>query len=1153
MANTTYLLNLSSGNLAPIMKQQGDCYVGIDTDINTLLNLTSESVVAPRYRFFLLNSDDTIQEELPLEDILSGGSYSENYQNGQRCSISLNLYNQNGKYTPTINKFWVDTKLRFDAGIEQQDGAIIWVQKGVFIVNSVQPSYGPDSRTISISAGDKFSDLERGAGVLASTFEIASGVKIYSVVKELLGLQRGNGTPIDSQLPWFHPKLINQLTQNKLTKNAGETIGSIILDLANQMSAEVFYNSLGRLCFFPMDAVADDNDKPILYNYIAEKGELTNLDFSLDYSNIINKIILIGATVNGGVVKAEAANQDPFSPLCTHRIGERVSVINQSNIKTRITAEENAKYQLRKQLVLKTSVSLNPPYNPLFGVNNLLMITDHFYGLTKQFFLLQSVSFNFDYTNNMSLSVSNLNNLPFINSYRQVASETGLESGDRELLIPVAAIVNLSPSTATYTSSPFFYLGLGGEIYFTPPSHYGYPNTIDLTGAEYSYNSNMGLVTITNVYSNIVVTASCPKIYSISVNGTHCSAASDSPTTITAGSTVTITLVPDPNYDLPDTVSVSGADSFSYNSATGAVTVSKASVNPNDDDIVITAVAITARYSVTFNNTTHYTATLDTGVSGYTSPPLTHTEKAQYRITADIANGYFLGPRSDDVATWTGAGNIPDDTTNGWVYAGVSATQTSGTLTVNCPTDNVVITFKNNIGYTVTGNITNGTLSYFGPGEDSDIRYVPKNCSAPYGFKITPNTNYDPPQTSNSISVTNANYPPATFEVKETYAQAALNLATGNVTITATCPGKAFNISYSITNGGYNSSTSASVVRYGSSATVYLTANSGYTLPTTASDITVTNATRGSWNASTGALVISNPTGAVTITATCEAASSGGTVTISGDVTSGTPYHIYDGQDTTSGTLLATISTSYWLDDFSTTVSCSSGWLYIDRGSDQNYSEGTTSGGVTYVSNTGGTLYQVTSNGSITGFYSYPCMIEGTKITLADGSTKNIENITYDDELLVWNFYEGKLDTAKPMWIMEERTAHVYNLVKFDNGEEIGFVGPGADIGYHRVYNVDKQSFTHTGSIDTPNGTTCFCEDGALTHIVSQEVIHEDVKYYNIITDKHFNVFANTILTSCTLSNKYAINSDMTYDLSKQLLSNDAEKAYIDRLYKKGE
>ena len=174
------------------------------------------------------------------------------------------------------------------------------------------------------------------------------------------------------------------------------------------------------------------------------------------------------------------------------------------------------------------------------------------------------------------------------------------------------------------------------------------------------------------------------------------------------------------------------------------------------------------------------------------------------------------------------------------------------------------------------------------------------------------------------------------------------------------------------------------------------------------------------------------------------------------------------------------------------------------------------------------------------------CMLKGTLITLADGTKKPIEQITYDDELLVWNFYDGKFDTAKPCWIKIPQVAHEYNLCKFSNGAEVGFVGEGGSKGYHRIYNDEAKCFTHTGVTETPIGTTTFAEDMSMPTLVGQEVVKKEVKYYNIITDKHYNLFANGILTSCKLSNKYAIEN-MKY-VDKQLITDEEEQAYFERI-----
>lgn len=241
-------------------------------------------------------------------------------------------------------------------------------------------------------------------------------------------------------------------------------------------------------------------------------------------------------------------------------------------------------------------------------------------------------------------------------------------------------------------------------------------------------------------------------------------------------------------------------------------------------------------------------------------------------------------------------------------------------------------------------------------------------------------------------------------------------------------------------------------------------------------------------------------------------------------------FNIYDGQST-SGTKLGSLNGG----GDSITVVCTSGYLYFSTSAAYGSITSVT-GGVTIVNDY---TVKVTGDGTVSANYS--CMIEGTQITLADGTTKAIEDITYDDELLVWNFYAGRFDKAKPSWIKVEETAPRYNLVKFSNGSEVGFVGAGGEKGYHRIFNKEAGAFTYTGNLkETPNGTTTFAQDETFPTVISQEVIEKSVKYYNVITDKHYNLFANGILTSCKLSNKYRIE-DMRY-IGEKLISEEEEK-----------
>jgi hypothetical protein len=59
--------------------------------------------------------------------------------------------------------------------------------------------------------------------------------------------------------------------------------------------------------------------------------------------------------------------------------------------------------------------------------------------------------------------------------------------------------------------------------------------------------------------------------------------------------------------------------------------------------------------------------------------------------------------------------------------------------------------------------------------------------------------------------------------------------------------------------------------------------------------------------------------------------------------------------------------------------------------------------------------------------------------------------------------------------------------------------------------------------ITTPIGTTTYTISGQEVTVVSKEIIEEEVEFYNIITNRHINLFANGILTSCRYNNIYPI------------------------------
>jgi hypothetical protein len=173
-----------------------------------------------------------------------------------------------------------------------------------------------------------------------------------------------------------------------------------------------------------------------------------------------------------------------------------------------------------------------------------------------------------------------------------------------------------------------------------------------------------------------------------------------------------------------------------------------------------------------------------------------------------------------------------------------------------------------------------------------------------------------------------------------------------------------------------------------------------------------------------------------------------------------------------------------------------------------------------YATNSQGTSYGESFNGT-----AFICFIQGTQITLSNGSQKSIEDIDYEDHLLVWNFDEGRFDEAQPVWIAKEFFMPSYRMMKFNDGSELGTID---GIEGHAIFNMQCSKFTYLNSDETPIHTTTFNQQQEEIELVGSETIKDKIGFYNIITNSHINLFANGILTSSKLNNLYPIN-DMKF------------------------
>jgi len=148
--------------------------------------------------------------------------------------------------------------------------------------------------------------------------------------------------------------------------------------------------------------------------------------------------------------------------------------------------------------------------------------------------------------------------------------------------------------------------------------------------------------------------------------------------------------------------------------------------------------------------------------------------------------------------------------------------------------------------------------------------------------------------------------------------------------------------------------------------------------------------------------------------------------------------------------------------------------------------------------------------------HNSPCFVAGTSISLGDGSTKVIENVSIGDEVLTYNFKKQIVEPRKVGGITKKLVPHTLEYT-FDNGSKLRAT---AD---HPLYAFDKgwvsrdPEFTSTKYQLTTNfaeeGDKIIKSDFNTATITKIDNIHEDIVVYNLVSvESNHNFYANEFL-----------------------------------------
>lgn len=324
------------------------------------------------------------------KSFIQSGDLSVNLQNGQRRTASVTLANLNGEYDYNVNKLWFGQQVRLWEGMILPDGEDFYISQGVFYVKDPEESFEPGLKQTTLNLVDKWAYLDGTLfGNLDGTYEVPVNSNIFNAIQSVLNLDRGNGQKVDAAVPVFTAYYNGKtttlpdgtsapLTNTPYTYRCDSengTYADIILELNTMLAGWIGYDSFGQLRLSPSQDDILDQTKPIQWEFTPLNSTFLGATYSVKNSEVYNDIIVIGESLSEyGQTAGRATNYDPTSDTNANIIGLKTKRYQQSGYYTQDICESLAVFKLKRESVLKKSVSIKCSQMFHLQENNLVTI-----------------------------------------------------------------------------------------------------------------------------------------------------------------------------------------------------------------------------------------------------------------------------------------------------------------------------------------------------------------------------------------------------------------------------------------------------------------------------------------------------------------------------------------------------------------------------------------------------------------------------------------------------------------------------------------------------------------------------------------------------------------------------------------------------------
>ena len=380
-----------------------------------------------------LNPDETVNFEFTnsLYDI--NVDVSVNYQKGSRRSCTLTLNNDKNKFPIDFNNIWIGSKFKLWMGIFLDEKTPYYLPQGVFYVSNPDEVYNPSTRTVKINGVDKWAYLDGTLfGKLSGTYQTNININLYDAIRGLLKLSRFHNDFSDTTDPIEMidpiPPLLSTyfLTKTTIVENheksvlecpytakveRGKTFADVLLEYANILCANIYYDVDGRLVVEPISDITDDitdTDKEVLWHYTVEEKEFLGLTQTHNFTKVHNDFIVMGSVLSGKQFKGRVQNRNPISNTCVQRIGLRTKEpIEDNQYVSDSQCVELAKYHAKIDTILQKSGEISSIYMCHLDVNKLVTVSTPNNHMSRELFLI--TGFSISTSGTMRLAVTSVN------------------------------------------------------------------------------------------------------------------------------------------------------------------------------------------------------------------------------------------------------------------------------------------------------------------------------------------------------------------------------------------------------------------------------------------------------------------------------------------------------------------------------------------------------------------------------------------------------------------------------------------------------------------------------------------------------------------------------------------------------------------------